>query len=135
MDAVKKYDVTYHSNDREFIVYRDAAGLPNMRFKMHSSGLHFYDPRNKDFAFVTTVEENKQHFTNREVTGAQKARDLYASLAYPSDNDFKWILKANQIKDCPVTLKDAWSSSKNMGQEHCSVERKNGEKDTATCCH
>jgi hypothetical protein len=111
-DAVKKYDVEYQSNDREFIVYRDAVGLPNMHFKMHSSGLHFYDPCNKDFAFVTTVEENKQNFTNREVTGAQKARDLYASLAYPSDNDFKWILKANQIKDCPVTLEDAGVAKK-----------------------
>ena len=91
-DAVRKYDMTYHSDGREFIVYRDATGLPNMRFKMHSLGLHFYDPRNKDFAFVTTVEDNKQNVTNRQVTHAQKARDLYASLAYPSDGDFKWIL-------------------------------------------
>jgi len=54
-EVIRKYQVSYDSDDLAFVVWREDKGLPNMRFKMHDSGLHFYDPRNKDFSFVTTV--------------------------------------------------------------------------------
>jgi hypothetical protein len=78
-----------------------------MLFNMHSSGLHYWDPSNKDFNCINTVKENKAVFTKKQIANADKARELYASLAYPSSADYKWILKSNQIKDCPVTSKDA----------------------------
>ena len=68
-----------------------------MLFKMHSSGLHYYDPFNKDFNFINTVDTNKAVFTKRQIANADKARELYASLAYPSNADYKQILKSNQI--------------------------------------
>ena len=43
-DAIAKYQVTYDSNDMEFIIHRDMHGKLNMLFKMHCSGLHYYDP-------------------------------------------------------------------------------------------
>jgi hypothetical protein len=43
---------------------------PNMEFRMHESGLHYYDPRNDEFIFVTTVSGNKKGFTQRQITGA-----------------------------------------------------------------
>jgi len=52
------------------------------------------------------VESNKLPFSKRQISGAEKARNLYASLGYPSTKDFKWILQSNQIKDCPVTTQD-----------------------------
>jgi hypothetical protein len=27
-------------------------------------------------------------------------------LSYPSLKDFKWVIRSNQIKDCPVTIQD-----------------------------
>ena len=65
---------------------------------MPSSGLHYYDPKRGEFSFVVTVED---------IVGAEKARNLYAGLAYPSITDYKWILKSNQIQECPVSYEDA----------------------------
>jgi hypothetical protein len=39
------YRVTYDSNDETFVVHRASVGKPNMEFRMHESGLHYYDPR------------------------------------------------------------------------------------------
>ena len=67
--------------------------MPNMIFKMHSSGLHFYDPRHEEFTFVVTVEDNLKLFTKRKrILSAEKARTLMVALAFPSDQDYKWIL-------------------------------------------
>ncbi len=57
-DVIKVYHVTYDSYDGTFIVYRHNHALPNMIFKMHSSGLHFYDPKRSKFSFAVTVEDN-----------------------------------------------------------------------------
>jgi hypothetical protein len=40
-NVIKQYRVTYDSDDRMFIVHREAAGKPNMEFRMRESGLHF----------------------------------------------------------------------------------------------
>jgi hypothetical protein len=90
-----------------FVVHRESKSKPNMEFRMHESGLHFYDPRNNDeFIFVNTVSGNKEGFTQRQIKSAELARTLYATLSYPSWKDFKWVIRSNQIKDCPVTVQD-----------------------------
>ena len=68
------YHVTYDSHDESFIVHRDDAGLPDMVFRMHHSGLHLHDPREEDFIFVNTVDENKLPFSQRQIDLAEKAR-------------------------------------------------------------
>jgi hypothetical protein len=42
-DVKRHYHMTYDSYNVVFIVWREEQGLPNMVFKEHSSGLHFYD--------------------------------------------------------------------------------------------
>jgi hypothetical protein len=81
-------------------------------FKEHPNGLHVFDPRQADFAFIETMESNMQLFSKRQVARADKARSLYASLGFPSQKDFMWILRSNQIKDCPVTVEDAMAAYK-----------------------
>jgi hypothetical protein len=125
----KHFHVTYDSNDDMFVVHRESANLPNMKFLMHESGLHYYDPsqhktsssardgsiistyrknsESSDFLFVETVSGNKVSFTKRAIKGAEAARTLYSTLSYPSWPDFKWVIRSNQIKDCPVTIEDA----------------------------
>jgi hypothetical protein len=34
------------SDEQMFVVHRESANKPNMKFLMHESGLHYYDPRN-----------------------------------------------------------------------------------------
>ena len=56
--------------------------------------------------FIVTVEDNKSLFTKRQVASADLAHNLQAGLAYPSVPDLKWIVKANMLKDSPVTSQD-----------------------------
>ena len=51
-NLIEQYLVTYDSRDRKFVVHRSA--LPNMEFKMHESGLHYYDPRETHGPRATT---------------------------------------------------------------------------------
>jgi hypothetical protein len=82
-NVIKQYRVTYDSNVQMFVVHREPE-KPNMEFRMHESGLHYYDPRNDEFTFVNTVSGNKEGFTKRQIKGAEVARTLYATLSYPS---------------------------------------------------
>ena len=75
-----------------------------MVFRMHLSGLNFYDPVEEGFVFIKTFEQNKLAFTKRQLKGAEKARALYAGLGFPSVQDFWWILQSHQPKDCPVSV-------------------------------
>ena len=93
-----------------FIIHRLTNNLPNMEFKMHSSGLHYYKPTHKDFTFVNTVDDNKKAFSKRQLKGAELARTLYATLGYPSVKAFKWVIQSNHIKYCPVTVPDLVTS-------------------------
>jgi hypothetical protein len=100
-NLTKQYRVTYDSQDQMFVVHREAHNKPNMEFKMHSSGLHYYEPKDSDgYIFVNTVSGNKKGYSQRQIKGAEAARALYAKLGYPSMNNFKWVLKSNQIQDC-----------------------------------
>jgi Reverse transcriptase (RNA-dependent DNA polymerase) len=105
----QQYRVTYDSAQGScFIVHRqEANGMPNMVFHMHPSGLHYYDPNaTSNFTFLTTVKGIQAGLTQQQIQGAEKARDLYSKLAYPSMADYKWIVQSNSIQDCPVTLTD-----------------------------
>ena len=123
-EVIRSYRVTYDSYDRTFIVWREDSGLPNMVFKMHHSGLHFYDPKRDDFSFVVTVADNMKLFSKREVVGAEKARSLEAGLAFPSASDYQWILKSNQVQECPVTPDDAKHATKIWGSNVASLKGK-----------
>jgi hypothetical protein len=88
-----------------FFVHRESESKPIMEFKMHKSGLHYYDPRKEQHpTFVNTVSENKTGFTNRQIKCAEIARNLYKTLSYPSMKDFRWVIWSNQIKECPMTI-------------------------------
>jgi hypothetical protein len=104
-NSTQQYHVTYDSEDNMFVVHRESQGKPNMEFRMHKCGLHYYDPRKKKhLAFVNTVSENKEGLRNRQIKGAEVARTLYKTLSYPSMKDFKWVIQSNHIKDFPVPV-------------------------------
>jgi hypothetical protein len=124
----KQYKVTYDSVEESFLVHQEAAGLPNLLFKEHANGLHFFDPKQADFAFVETVESNMQLFSKQQVARADKGRSLYASLGFPSRKDFMWILRLNQIKDCPVRVEDAMVAYKIWGPSVATLKGKTVRK-------
>jgi hypothetical protein len=119
------YLVTYNSEDgRGFVVHREAHGKPNMMFKEHPSGLHYFDPFDNDFLFVNTVEENKIGFTRRQIKEAELAKSLRAMLAYPSEKDFRWVIQSNQIKNCPVTVQAVDNATKIWGKDIATLKGK-----------
>ncbi|MGL6130279.1 MAG: hypothetical protein ACRCZ9_01525, partial [Fusobacteriaceae bacterium] len=130
-DVVERYAVSYNSNESAFIVHRDNRGLPDMLFKMHRSGLHYFYPNKKDFMFISTVRDNMLPYSKRQIAGAQKAKDLYASLAYPSLADFKWIIRSNQIKDCPVSVEDTEIATNIWGPDIAALKGKTTRKTPA----
>jgi hypothetical protein len=94
-NLIQQYRVTYNSDDMMFVVHREYQGKPNMEFRMHKCGLHFYYPRKeKHLALFNTVSENKEGFTKRQIKDADLARTLYKTLSYPSMKDFKWVIQA-----------------------------------------
>ena len=123
-DVIQTYRVTYDSYDQAFVVWREEKGLPNMIFRMHHSGLHFHDPKQEEFSFVVTVEDNMKMFSKRQILSAQKARSLQGGLGFPSESDFKWILKSNQVQECPVTAEDAGVAQQVWGQSVASLKGK-----------
>jgi len=128
---IEQYRVTYDSDDLMFVVHRESENKPNMEFRMHESGLHYYDPRKNDqLAFISTVSENKEGFTKRQIKGAETARTLYATLSYPSMKDFKWVIRSNQIKDCPVTVQDVDVAIKIWGKNIAALKGKTTRRKT-----
>jgi hypothetical protein len=107
-----------------FVVHREPEGKPDMEFRMHESGLHYFDPRDSEFIFVNTVSENKAGFTKRQIKEAEVARSLYSKLNYPSWKDFKWIIRSNQIKDCPVTVDHVDTALKIWGKNVAALKGK-----------
>jgi hypothetical protein len=108
-----------------FVVQRESQGKPNIEFRMHKCGLHYYDLRNeKHLAFVNTGSEKKEGFMKRQIKGAELARTLYKTLSYPSMKDFKWVIQINQIKDCPVTVQYIDVAQKIWGKNIAALKGK-----------
>jgi hypothetical protein len=90
---------------------------------MQESSLHYYDPsKEHHLTFVNTVSEKKQGFMKRQIKGADTARTLYKTLSYPSMKDSKWVIRSNQIKDCPVTVQDIYVAVKIWGNNIAALK-------------
>jgi Holliday junction resolvase RusA-like endonuclease len=107
-----------------FVVHRRQQGMPNMKFRMHRCGLHYYDPRGKAFTFINTVSGNKEGFTNRQIKNADTGKTLYATLGYQSYKDSRWVVQSKQFKDCPVTVQDVDTSIKRWGKNIAALKGK-----------
>ena len=108
--------------------------MPDVEFKKHPSGLHYWDPRESktgnvftslemeedipdDNIFVNTVQENMMHYSKREAKKATEARRLHGTLHFPSKQKNYSINRGNQIKNCKATpdhseiTHDIWGKS------------------------
>ena len=126
----KEYPVSY--DGEAFIIHRAASGYSDMVFVPHPSGLHVWDPQDPrglaSYVFVETVAEIEARFPKRDVRRAQEARDLAAGLAFPSDVDLAWILKSNQIRNCPLTDQDAKLANTIYGRDVALLKGKTTRK-------
>ena len=119
-----KFRVTYDSNrDGKFTVHKPNG--VNMKFGMHRGGLHYHETVNRKFTMVQTVMENEKGYSQRQITDAKTARDLYAKVGYPSIRDFVIMIKKNMIMNCLVTIEDVMRAENINGP---SVQALKGKK-------
>jgi hypothetical protein len=123
-----QYSIMYDSNDEYFMVNQEAEGKPNILFCIHPCGWHYFDPKDQDFMFISTVTENKKEFTKWQIQRAEVARSLYRKVGFPSVKDYKYVIQTNQIKDCPVTVTDIDIAFKIWGKDITMLKGKTVKK-------
>jgi hypothetical protein len=126
-NVVKKYRVTYDSRDNVagFVIHK-----PNGSkfFRMHTSGLHYFQPKERHSSFLLTVEENESGYTRRQVDAAREARALYGKVGHPSIRDFKAMIANNMITNCPVTVNDVDRAEHIYGKDIAALKGKTVRK-------
>ena len=89
--------------------------MKEVHFPRSSEGLYFhkFGDKYKDLikeknetSLVTTVKENLEGFLDKQVERATTAKRLYHKVGAPTVENFKYLIKGNMIKNCPVTLED-----------------------------
>ena len=123
-----KYRITYDSEKEDAFMVHANEGI--IKFTRTLDGLYAYRPSTKFKSqvaeskkdtlpqlnnVVTSVEENKRGYTQRQFENAKQARRLYHIVGCPTVTNFKHILRQNIIKNCPVTTEDVNIAEKIFG--------------------
>ena len=66
--------------------------------------IYYHDQEDPDLILINTVEENREGFYYRELSGAMEARRALAMFIYPSQKRFEHMVCT--IKNCPVDIED-----------------------------
>ena len=92
-------------------------------FQVHRSAGEPFGPK-EEMVFVQTVLGNIEGYPKRRVAAALRARQLYHSLSHPSLKDFKNMIRAGQIRDCPVTLEAVDDAEAMFGPDMAALKGK-----------
>ena len=125
---VDEHRITYDSEKEDAFLVHTKEGV--IKFARTPDGLYAYRPSNKfkeqvaeskrlvsheASYMVTSVEENRSGYTQRQFENAKRARRLYHVVGCPTVVNFKHILRQNIIKNCPVTAEDVNIAEKIFG--------------------
>jgi hypothetical protein len=133
----QKFKVTYDSTDRGgvFKVFTHAGVI---EFTPTEKGLHAINLReNPDAAYVlvndaeltspppiTTVRNNYEGFTKKQVVQATAARRLMGMIGAPTEREFQGLVRQNMIKDCPISHEDVVNAHKIFGPDLANIRGK-----------
>ena len=117
----KGHKVTYDESVG-FTLTNAKSGRVNV-FRRAPNGLYSL-PLDDQSAFIQSVEDNKKLFTKRQVEGAERAKQLYEVIGFPSWQDLKTVVRMNQIKNCPITLEDIKVCEKIFGLNIAALKGK-----------
>ena len=127
----RQYRVTYDNWKQPcFYVHKPNGDI--ITFQEDKGGLHYHDIDNPKMktniahtvALVETVQENSKEFTKRQVNEAKSARRLYSMVGRPSLKDFRVLIKANMLRNCPVTLEVVNNAQKIFGPDVTALKGK-----------
>lgn len=94
---------------------------------MSAKGLYYYDINDnplKHTSLINTVANNMDGYTTRQIRQAKLARETMKKLGFPSDEDYKWIVRTGIIKNCPVTVEDITTATDIFGPDLHSLKGK-----------
>jgi hypothetical protein len=123
-----KYRVTYNShggdNPNEFCVHKKNDN--QQKFKQSRRGLYYLDmaePENRTMLTVSTVENNKSKYADRDYTRAKLARKTQILVGRPELKDFIWLIESNSLlPNCPITAQDAINAQAIFGRDIGSLK-------------
>ena len=102
----KGFKVEYDHDRNCFTIMKDG-DKPHV-FYQSPRGLYFLDTSQVEgHLLVSTVENNKSKFSQRDYLQAVKARQIMRIIGYPSLQQYLAILDNKQIPNCPITRRDA----------------------------
>ena len=74
--------------------------------------------------FVQTVRQNYEGYTKKEILQAKEARRAMGLIGYPKDQDFKGMVRANMIPNCPIDVNDITNARDIWGPDLASLRGK-----------
>ena len=132
-DVKKKHRITCDSDKEDAFLVHTKEGI--VKFEASPQGLcrhkvsenyrnSLKDEIQETSNIVATVAENRKNCTQRQFDRAKMARKLYHNLGTPTVQNFKSLLKANMIANCPVMAEDVNIAEKIFGPSVSSLKGK-----------
>ena len=117
-----KYSITYDSKkEPAFFIHmkNKMVKFPETMDELYALNMEnkTKDYKSDEMSMVTTTEELKELYSNRQIMRARKACDLHHLLGAPSFQDLKAIITQKLIKDNPITVQDVNLEMKIFGPD------------------
>ena len=145
-EAKEAYDIDYDNKTNVFIV--NVNKKVKLKFVNKAGGLYIHDashlvprdavvkvqvaepPRDPPGEVIqaTTVAENEQLFSPRQVKAARAAQELMRRMGFMSSKDEAAMLNAGSILNCPVTAADVYRATRIDGPDVASLKGKTTSK-------
>ena len=77
-----------------------------VKFCKSPQGLYYHDTRVRQLTMLNTVENNKLSYSKRELADADKARNMFGMVGYPSVQDYENMVKFNLLDEWTILVQD-----------------------------
>ena len=77
-------------------------------FPRSKEGLYAIDMKEptEKIQLLETVEGNMEGYSKTEIERAKQTKQIYHKVGAPGMENFKYLIKGNMVKNCPVVPKD-----------------------------
>ena len=129
-----KYRVQYDSNIEDAFTVHG----PNWKVKFNriAENLYIWAPKAEEIKagtdLVNSLHDNKLFFTNRQIQKAKLAKKLLSTMAYPTIDQLKAMVRMNVIRDSPITLTHVDLIEKVYGKNVPTIKGKTTQVTTTT---
>ncbi len=108
--------------------HKDENGLPYIDLGESSEDavVMLVQTRSEDaaHAFVQRVRQNYEGYTKKEILRTKEVRQAMGLIGYPNKQDFKGMVRANMIPNCPIDVNDITNAHDIWGPDLASLRGK-----------